>query len=267
MNPMNGILYIVDSDHHRVLAWTLGKNAPQVVAGGRGSGKSLNQLCSPTDICFDMANNSIIVCDKNNKRVIRWSLEPNTTTGQILVDNVECFGVAIDREGALYVSNTEKHEVRRYLNGDRIGQCVAGGNDSGPGLNQLHTPYFIALDDQGSLYISDNGNNRVVKWIKGASQGTIVAGCGKPGRSNEHLFGPYGIAVDSNRTVFVTENGNDRVTCWPEGEKISTTIVGGNGNGNSSNKLHWPIGICFDDRRNLYVADSVNKRIMRYTLE
>ena len=46
----------------------------------------------------------------------------------------------MDDEGALYVTDTEKHEVRRYRQGETSGTVVAGGNGRGDGLHQLNGP-------------------------------------------------------------------------------------------------------------------------------
>ncbi|CAF4719454.1 unnamed protein product, partial [Rotaria socialis] len=84
----------------------------------------------------------------------------------------------MDNQRNLYVSDTEKHEVRRYdiYLGDKEGILVAGGNDGGDAMNQLNYPTFIFVDRQQNLYISDSKNHRVMKWKKGATEGIVVAG-------------------------------------------------------------------------------------------
>ncbi|CAF5064641.1 unnamed protein product, partial [Rotaria socialis] len=76
----------------------------------------------------------------------------------------------------LYVSDDEKHEVRRYQLGEKNGTLVAGGNGKGDGLNQLNVPTYLFVDRQQTVYVSDNNNHRVMKWAEGAKEGIVVAG-------------------------------------------------------------------------------------------
>ncbi|CAF4966214.1 unnamed protein product, partial [Rotaria socialis] len=83
-----------------------------------------------------------------NRRVVRWSRRSDTTQGEILIDNIKCYGVAMDEQRYLYVSDIERHEVRRYQLGEKNGTLVAGGNGKGDGLNQLNFPTYLFVDRQ-----------------------------------------------------------------------------------------------------------------------
>jgi sugar lactone lactonase YvrE len=137
------------------------------VAGGNGNGNQTNQLNEPTDVIIDEESNSFIISDWKNRRVMRWSLE-NNTNGQIIISNIDCYGLAMDKNGSFYVSDCEKNEVRRWKRGDQNGTIVAGGNGEGNQLNQFNYPTFIFIDEDYALYVSDLDNNRVVKWMKDA---------------------------------------------------------------------------------------------------
>ncbi|CAF4845181.1 unnamed protein product, partial [Rotaria socialis] len=106
-----------------------------VVAGGKGAGNGLHQLNRPTDVLIDKETDSLIICDRENYRVVRWSRRSGTTQGEILIDNIDCWGLAMDEQRYVYVSDDEKHEVRRYQLGEKNGTLVAGGNGKGGGLN------------------------------------------------------------------------------------------------------------------------------------
>ncbi|CAF5167536.1 unnamed protein product, partial [Rotaria magnacalcarata] len=112
----------------------------QVVAGDKGTGNGLNQLSQPTDVLIDKETDSLIICDWGNRRVVRWSRCSGATQGEILIDNIDCYGLAMDEQRYLYVPDYVKHEVRRYQLGKNIGTLVAGGNGKGDGLNQLNGP-------------------------------------------------------------------------------------------------------------------------------
>ncbi|CAF2078600.1 unnamed protein product, partial [Rotaria magnacalcarata] len=139
-------------------------------AGGNGQGNGLNQFYCPADVLIDKETDSFIICDWGNQRVVRWSRRSGTTQGEILLDNIVCFGLAMNEQRYLYVSDHVKGEVRRYKFGENIGTLVAGGNGVGAGLNQLKTPTFLFVDRQQNIYVSDWSNYRVMKWKKGAKE-------------------------------------------------------------------------------------------------
>jgi hypothetical protein len=95
----------------------------------------------------------------------------------------------MDKDGYLYVSNGNKHEVRRWKIGDKNGTVVAGGNGQGPRLDQLNDPGYIFVDENHSVYVSDWGNHRVMKWPKGAREGIVVAGGQGGGSDLTQLWG------------------------------------------------------------------------------
>ncbi|CAF4614312.1 unnamed protein product, partial [Rotaria socialis] len=133
-------------------------------------------LYYPPDVLIDKETDSLIICDLGNKRVVRWSRRSGTTQGEILLDNIACFGIAMDDQRYLYVTDTVKNEVRRYKFGENIGTLVAGGNGQGAGLNQLYYPTYLFVDRDYSVYVSEWQNFRVMKWNKGAQEGIVVAG-------------------------------------------------------------------------------------------
>ncbi|CAF2254429.1 unnamed protein product, partial [Rotaria magnacalcarata] len=100
----------------------------QGVAGGEGKRNGLHQLNYPTDVLIDKETDSLIICDRENQRVVRWSRRSGATQGEILIDNINCWGLAMDDQRNLYVSDYGKHEVRRYQLGEKIVTLVAGGN-------------------------------------------------------------------------------------------------------------------------------------------
>ncbi|CAF4534346.1 unnamed protein product, partial [Rotaria socialis] len=82
----------------------------QVVAGGKGQGSQLDELDYPTDVLIDKEADSLLICDYRNRRVVRWSRRSDTTQGEIIIDNIDCRGLAMDDQRYLYVSDTKKHE-------------------------------------------------------------------------------------------------------------------------------------------------------------
>ncbi|CAF1477081.1 unnamed protein product, partial [Rotaria sordida] len=219
----------------------MGDTNGQVVAGGNGEGNQLDQLNGPTDVLIDKETDSLIICDSENRRVVQWSRRSGTTQGEILVDNISCWGLTMDNQRYLYISDPVKYEVRRYQIGDKNGTIVTGGNGQGAGLNQLNGPTYIFVDQQQTVYVSDYTNHRVMKWNQGAKEGIVVAGGQGPGNALTQLSYPNGLFVDTLGTIYVADSNNHRVIRWPKGAKQGTVIVGGNGDGEGANQFNGPV--------------------------
>ncbi|CAF1609898.1 unnamed protein product, partial [Rotaria magnacalcarata] len=262
---------VVISDwwNNRIMQWKNGDTTNgQVVAGGNGKGNGLHQLNSPSDVLIDKETDSLIICDRENQRVLRWSRRSGTTQGEILIDNIKCCGLAMDEQRNLYVSDKEKHEVRRYQLGEKNGTLIAGGNGEGDGFNQLNVPTYLFVDRDHSVYVSDYSNNRVMKWVEGAKEGMVVAGGQGEGSALTQLYWPNGLFVDTLGTVYVADSKNHRVMRWTQGDKKQgTVIVGGNGSGAGANQFNYPRGLSFDRLGNLYVVDLNNHRVQRFSIE
>ncbi|CAF1193664.1 unnamed protein product [Adineta steineri] len=271
LNQLNGPLgifideknniFIADSHNHRIVEWKYNAEEGQIIAGGNGKGNRMDQLNHPINVIVDQQNHSIIIADWGNSRVIQWMNQNQ----QILIHNIDCCGLAMDKSGSLYTSDCEKNEVRRWeMEEYNEGIVVAGGNRKGNQLNQFNSPTFIFVDEDQSVYVSDRANYRVMKWRKGAKEGIIVArGNGQGGNLNQLSY-PAGVIVDSLRQTYVADCGNHRVMRWCEERKQGGVIVGGDGQGNQSSQLNGPMGLSFDDEGNLYVADSRNHRIQKF---
>ncbi|CAF5004042.1 unnamed protein product [Rotaria sp. Silwood1] len=260
-------MIIADFENHRIVQWKMGDTNGQVIAGGKGQGNRLDQLKYPTDVLIDKETDSLIIYDWGNSRVVRWSRRSGTTQGEILIDNIDCYGLFMDDQRYLYVSDNEKHEVRRYQIGDKNGIIVAGGNGEGAGLNQLNWPTYIFVDQQQTVYVSDNKNHRVMKWNKGAKEGIVVAGGQGEGKALTQLSYPYGLFVDTLGTIYVANSENHRVMRWPKGAKQGTVIVGGNDKGAGANQFNCPYGLSFDRHGNLYVVDTGNNRVQFFSIQ
>ncbi|CAF3794683.1 unnamed protein product [Rotaria socialis] len=260
---------IADFLNHRIIQWNKDDTTNgKVVAGGNGQGNRLNQLNQPTDVLIDRETGSLIICDWGNRRVVQWSRRSGTTQGKILIDDIKCWGLAMDEQRYLYVSDTGKHEVRRYQLGEKNSTLVAGGNGSGDGLNQLNRPRYLFVDRQQNVYVSDRNNQRVMKWNKGTKEGRVIAGGQGEGTALTQLYYPYGIFVDMLGTLYVADSLNHRVMRWTQGDKKQgTVIVGGHGQGAGANQFNCLRGLSFDRHGNLYVVDENNHRVQRFSIK
>ncbi len=259
-------IYVAERSNHRVVKWRNGATSGQVVAGGNGNGNRYDQLSNPWNVIIDKENDSLIISDQGNQRVLRWPRR-NGASGKTIISNVNCWGLAMDINGYLYVSDCAKHEVRRWKIGETNGTLVAGGNGKGNRFDQLSGPCYIFLDKDHSVYVSDRDNHRVMKWMKGAKEGIVVAGGQGAGNSLTQLHYPDGIIVDQLGTLYVADSQNHRVMCWLKGATEGSVVVGGNGQGVEANQFNCPTGLSFDQQNNLYVVDCNNHRIQKFNIE
>ncbi|CAF2109632.1 unnamed protein product [Rotaria magnacalcarata] len=257
-------MIIVDTGNNRVMQWKWGDPNGQVIVGDN---ESEDQLNNPTDVLIDKKTNSLIICDQGNRRVLRWSRRSDTTQGEILVDNIDCHGLAMGDQRFFYVSDIEKNEIRQYTMGYKNGTLMAGGHGRGSGFHQLFAPRHLFVDRQQVLYVSDWGNHRVMKWNKGAKEGIVVAGGRGYGKALTQLYFPEGLFVDTSGTIYVADIYNDRVMRWPQGAKQGTIIVGDNRKREEADQFLSPTGLSFDRHGNIYIINGLNNQIHRFSLE
>ncbi|CAF3646530.1 unnamed protein product [Rotaria socialis] len=257
-------MIIADTGNNRVMQWKWGDPNGQVIVGDN---ESEDQLNNPTDVLIDQETNSFMICDQGNRRVLRWSRRSDTTQGEILVDNIDCHGLAMCDQRFLYVSDIEKHEIRQYTIGYKNGTLMAGGHGRGSGFHQLFAPRHLFVDRQQVLYVSDWGNHRVMKWNKGAKEGLVVAGGRGYGKALTQLHFPGGLFVDMSGTIYVADMYNDRVMRWPHGAKQGIIIVGDNREREEADQFLSPTGLSFDRHGNIYIINGLNNQIHRFSLE
>jgi len=114
----NQIIYIAESENHRVVEWKYGAKSGQVVAGGNGGGTRMDQLYRPAYVTVDQINDCLIISDYGNRRVVRWSRQ-NNTNQEIIISDIDCLGLTLDNNGNLYVCDYKKNEgqSRSAVNG------------------------------------------------------------------------------------------------------------------------------------------------------
>lgn len=254
------MIYIADTGNHRIVRWKDGDKNGEIVAGGHGKGNHSDQLNNPTNIVIDKETNSLIICDSGNKRIIQWFLE-NVTNGQVIISNILCYGLAMDDEGYLYISDYLRHEVTRWKIGNTSGIVVAGGNGKGNRSDQLDSPRNIFIDRNRYLYVSEEKNYRITKWTNASVEGIIVAGGQDVGNNLRPLLSPRGLAVDFFNTIYVVDTLNNRVMRWFEEGVHSDVIIGEN---DKTNEFDEPIGLSFDGQGNLYISDRKKHRVQRF---
>ena len=130
-------------------------------------------------------------------------------------------GVAVDSVGNVYIADDINHRIRKVSNG--VITTLAGngissfGGDNGPAASaRLSFPTGVAFDAAGNLYISDNGNQRIRRISNGvittiAGNGTKSFG-GDNGPATQRFPGPaLRVVIDAAGNVYFAESGSNRI--------------------------------------------------------
>ncbi len=138
-------------------------------------------------------------------------------------------GLAVDKDGNLFIADTQDQRVRRVdaltgtittvAGGDAVGY-VGDGDAATSAL--LHDPTDVALDKSGNLLIADSANHRVRRVdapsLLTTSRIATVVGTGDPGFSGDggratsaKLQTPTAVTVDRRGNVLVVDSGNNRI--------------------------------------------------------
>ncbi len=96
---------IADWLNQRIVEWKCGATSGQVVAGENGRGNQMDQCNNPTDVIIDKETDSIIICDQGNRRVMRWSRQSGTKKGEMIIDNIDCWGIQREISTSLIRAN------------------------------------------------------------------------------------------------------------------------------------------------------------------
>src|SRR6266851_5655431 len=137
----------------------------------------------------------ILNCSRLKPTPFNWQTHVITLAGDGSPKGLsDPFGIAIGRDGAIYVADAGENNAIRKLTPEGALTTLAGGDDS------FNTPSGLAIDSDGNIYVADTGNNRIRK-ITAEGVVSTVAGTGTAGYldgpANAAKFdGPIGVAVD-----------------------------------------------------------------------
>ena len=188
----NGNIYVTDASKHIILKITQGGTISTIGGLSGTSGNNGSSTVSAADSRFNYPTG--IICDRN---------------------------------GDLYVADTNNHQIRKISN-NKV-SLVAGasipasGTSDGVGTAaRFNKPYDVALDPSGVLYVADT-NNHAIRKIVGGTVSTIAGAKGTYGHApvwsqmttaagvlgtTARFAYPQAIAVDPNGFVYVSDTDN-----------------------------------------------------------
>lgn len=288
-----------------------GKTVIATIAGngiadfkGDGNSAMMASLNNPRAIAVD-AKGNIYISDSTNNRVRKVDVATGRITtvagngtrdysgdGGPATQAALAFpmGLAVDREGNLFIADARNHRIRRVDAKTGIITTVAGqgirgwGGDNGPALSALLAyPTSVAVDEEGNLYIADSENGAIRRVDKKTGTISSLVGEGPPGAKADPsgtptirgLFvAPVGLVYDGRGSLYVADAFLNRV----KKVEIAThkvTIVAGKGvnqycgDGGPAKEacLAQPAGVALDGASNLYIADAGNDRVRKVDLK
>lgn len=189
----SGTLYFADQSNHRVRAIDLATGLIRTVAGtgsatynGDGIPAAEATLAGPSGLAL-ADDGTLYIADTFNGRI--RAINPATGLIRTVVGDGGLYryqgvgeppspslsrpaGIALDREGNLFITDSDNHLVRRWNSTTGKLERVAGvgmagyDGDDGPALEaSLNYPFGVAVDGEGGLLIADTFNHRIRRVV------------------------------------------------------------------------------------------------------
>jgi uncharacterized protein (TIGR03437 family) len=269
-----GNLYVADFGNVRVRRISADGSIRTIAGGGtrRVVGEGTDALgarfVGPRNVAVDGSGN-LYISDYSDHRVYRVSpsgqISPFAGTGEPgsngdgpATSSQLNFpaGLAVDRNGTVYIADSGNKTVRRVMHGQMT--TVLGGTVDG---FQLGAPTGLAMDAAGNLYVADGGQNRVFQW-------TSAGGVSSEAGSEPELTGPTrDVAADLAGNLYIA-NGRQVLRQAPN--RAPEPFAGDGTFGQAKENipalesyLAGPIGVTVDPAGNVYVVEEQARRVRR----
>jgi sugar lactone lactonase YvrE len=128
------------------------------------------------------------------------------------------FGVAVDRNNNVYVSDEWKNTITVF---DAKGTYIRSWGKPGSGPGELNRPAGLVCESNGNIIVVDSGNNRLQVFT---GEGKVLAQVGKAGSGDGEFNTPWGITLDKDSNIYVADWKNHRVQKWSPGGKYLMSI-------------------------------------------
>lgn len=183
-------------------------------------------------------------------------------------------GIAIGKDGTIYVLNAANGRVDRYDSNGMFLGIWSGRLDSALQLswNGFQGGGGLKVGPDGLIYIADTWNHAVIVV---SADGTVVRILGNRGVATDIgddgkltdqpglFFGPRDIAV-SEDYIYVTDTGNERVQIF---RHDGTFVSAFGGFGEADGQFIEPTGIALAPDGSVWIADSGNGRLQVFSAD
>jgi sugar lactone lactonase YvrE len=300
-----GNLYVADWGNHRVRRVTPDGQVTTVAGtgslgfSGDGGPATAARLGAPNGVAV-AADGDLYIADSNNRRIrhvdaatgVITTVAGTGTAGDAgdggpasAAQLSSPFGVVLDDDGHLYVSDSVTDRVRRISATTGVITTVAGtgvagysGDGGAATAATLDAPLAITLDDAGNLFVADSANFAVRRVDATTGVITTVAGTGAIGFNGDgipattaQLRTVTGLAVDAAGHLYLADSNSQRIRRVDAVTGLISTVVGtgslGNGNDDvlaTSTTVNVPNGLSLSPvTGDLWFADKGNHRIRR----
>ena len=197
----NDRLFVSDPGLRHVLVFNKEHKAEDVISEGMVSPGGLaidtqNRLLYVTDLDLDQ----VLVYDADSFKLIRkmgtaGHKHELTEPGEF----AKPAGVAVDREGNLYVADTWNNRIQIF---DADGKLITTFGQEGDGPGYFARPKGVAVDSDGHIWVADGMQDRVQVFNR---EGQLLIALGGHGLLPGQFQGLVGISIDKNNRVFTTE--------------------------------------------------------------
>lgn len=301
-----GALFVSEYSNHTIRKVDVSTGAVTTLAGTAGVPGSMDgpgaaaRFNNPYGLAVDGAGALYVVDSRNHaiRKVVLSTGAVTTIAGTAgmsgsfdgkgpMAQFKDPAGIAADRAGALYVTDTNNQTVRKVVLSTGDVTTLAGavgmpGNTDGAGATaRFNYPYGIAMDGSGTLYVADYSGHTVRKvMVDTGAVTTLVGKAGIAGSTDgtgttATFNGPNGLATDGAGTLYSADRNSHTarkivlatatVSTLAGTAGVQTAIAtGGSADGvGGAVRFKNPYGVVAGDADTLYVADTYNHTIRK----
>ena len=232
------------------------------VAGGNWFGDAINRLFCPYGLDIDDDNQSIVIADFWNHRIVEWKI--GASNGKVIAGD-QGHGNRLDQlyrpTDVLIDKETNSLFIADRFNGRVVRWSRRQETTQGEVIVDNINCRALAMDHQRYLYVSDDVRNEVRRYTIEGNDGTVVAGGNGEGNQLNQLNFPTYLFIDEEQAVYVCDCDNHRVMKWNKGAKEGIVAAGGQVKGSALTQLSYPNDLFVDASDTIYVVDARNDRI------
>jgi glucose/arabinose dehydrogenase len=280
----SGNVYVADGGDSNRIRKVSREGVVSTIAGGRegfsdgvGTAALFN---TPSALAIDR-NGNLYIADTGNHAIRKMSPTGQVTTlagngkpgfadgkGALAQFNAPV-GLAVDRDGVVYVADTYNDRIRRIEPDGSVTTIAGSGQpdmaDGKAGAAAFDTPSAIAVAKNGDLYIADTGNDAIRKIDKDGVVSTVARAPDL--ERSPVLRRPVGLALTHDGYLYIASSSGGRILQMaPSGEydalRYADSAQADYG-GDGSVRLYGPRGIALDVDGSVLVADALAYRLDR----